>query len=339
MFSTLGHYVGISDVIDVIATSILFYYVLLLIRGTRAVQILIGLLVVVGLLGLATLFHLYLLGTILRLILVGATITIAIVFQPELRRALEKIGRGNLFRMLTSQDDEGREDPKMVVLARSAFLLRRNRRGGLIVIEQQSGLKEYCESGTMLHADISEELLISIFVPDSPLHDGAVIVRDGRIEAAACLLPLAERSPANMRFGTRHRAALGLAEQTDAVVLVVSEQTGAISIARDGKLTAPRGRRTAADQDAFGDYAPPTRTSPAKRSHRTSSLAAATCAQRDDVAGFVGIKTFGNRPTKLFAQTAGSRPRGSRLGLLSSCRQFRVRIGAVGAALGSDRYG
>jgi diadenylate cyclase len=239
VFSTLGHYVGISDVIDVIATSVLFYYVLLLIRGTRAVQILIGLLVVVGLLGLATLFHLYLLGTILRLILVGATITIAIVFQPELRRALEKIGRGNLFRMLTSQDDEGREDPKMVVLARTAFLLRRNHRGALIVIEQQSGLKEYCESGTMLHADISEELLISIFVPDSPLHDGAVIVRDGRIEAAACLLPLAERSPANMRFGTRHRAALGLAEQTDAVVLVISEQTGAISIARDGKLTRP----------------------------------------------------------------------------------------------------
>lgn len=239
MFSTLGHYVGISDVIDVIATSILFYYVLLLIRGTRAVQILIGLLVVVGLLGLATLFHLYLLGTILRLILVGATITIAIVFQPELRRALEQIGRGNLFRMLTSQDDEGREDRTMVVLARTAFLLRRSRRGALMVIEQQSGLKEYCETGTMLHADLSEELLLSIFAPDSPLHDGAVIVREGRIEAAACLLPLAERSPANMRFGTRHRAALGLAEQTDAVVLVVSEQTGAISIARDGKLTRP----------------------------------------------------------------------------------------------------
>jgi diadenylate cyclase len=239
VFSTLGHYVGISDVIDVIATSILIYYVLLLIRGTRAVQILIGLLVLVGLLGIATLFHLYLLGTILRLILVGATITIAIVFQPELRRALEQIGRGDLFRMLTGQDDQGREDRTMVVLARTAFLLGLNRRGALIVIEQQSGLKEYCESGMMLHADISEELLLTIFAAGSPLHDGAVIVREGRIEAAACLLPLAERSPANMRLGTRHRAALGLAEQTDAVVLVVSEQTGAISIARNGKLTRP----------------------------------------------------------------------------------------------------
>ncbi|MGC1381993.1 MAG: diadenylate cyclase CdaA [Candidatus Baltobacteraceae bacterium] len=241
MLSTIAQYVGLSDVIDVIATSILVYYVLLLIRGTRAVQILIGILVLVGLLGIANLFHLYLLGTILRLIVVGAAVTIPIVFQPELRRALEQIGRGGLFRMQRDEESGwGRtEDRTIAALARTAFLLARTGRGALIVIEQQSGLKEYCESGTTLHADISEELLLTIFTSVSPLHDGAVIIREGRIEAAGCFLPLAEQPLSNARVGTRHRAALGLSEQTDAVVIVVSEQTGAITIARDGKLSRP----------------------------------------------------------------------------------------------------
>jgi diadenylate cyclase len=240
--STLSQYVGISDVVDVIATSILIYYVLLLIRGTRAVQILIGILVLVGLLGIATLFHLYLLGTILRLLVVGAAVTIPIVFQPELRRALEQIGRGGLFRMQSddAEPSPGRpEDRTIVILARTAFFLSQNRRGALIVIEQQSGLKEICESGTLLRADISEELLLTIFTPPSPLHDGAVIVHDRRIEAAGCLLPLADRPMTGVRMGTRHRAALGLSEQTDAVVLVVSEQTSSIRIARGGKLSRP----------------------------------------------------------------------------------------------------
>jgi len=117
--------------------------------------------------------------------------------------------------------------------------LGQSRRGALIVLEQQSGLKDYCETGTQLHADISEELLLSIFAPSSPLHDGAVIVRESRIEAAACVLPLAEPVPGQIRVGTRHRAALGLSEQTDAIVLVVSEQSGAITIARGGKLSRP----------------------------------------------------------------------------------------------------
>jgi diadenylate cyclase len=241
VLNSLRLYVGISDVIDVIATSILVYYVLLLIRGTRAVQILIGILVLVGLLGVATLFHLYLLGTILRLLLVGAAVTIPIVFQPELRRALEQIGRGGFLRV-ERDNVEARvrpEDRAMALLARTAFHLGRSRRGALIVIEQQSGLKDYGETGTMLRADISEELLLAIFAPASPLHDGAVIVREGRVEAAGCVLPLAEQAPGHVRLGTRHRAALGLAEQTDAVVLVVSEQTGAVTIARAGKLTRP----------------------------------------------------------------------------------------------------
>jgi diadenylate cyclase len=235
-------YVGISDVIDVIATSVLIYYVLLLIRGTRAVQILIGILVLLGLLGVATLFHLYLLGTILRLVVVGAAVTIPIVFQPELRRALEQIGRGGLFRLVGDRDEAlgGRaEDRTILLLARTAFALKRGRCGGLIVIEQQSGLKEYCESGTLLHADLSEELLLTIFSHDAPLHDGAVVIHEGRIEAAGCFLPLSERPAGTTRLGTRHRAALGLSEQTDAVVITISEQTGAITIARGGRLSRP----------------------------------------------------------------------------------------------------
>ncbi len=235
--------VGLTDVLDVIATSILIYYLLLLIRGTRAVQILLGILVLVGLLGVANLLHLALLGTILRLIVVGAAVTIPIVFQPELRRALEQIGRGGLFRMDSDEEGVSRstraEDQAIATLAHAAFLLSRNKLGALIVIEQQSGLKEFCESGTILNAQVSAELLLAIFMPRSPLHDGAAIVRERTIEAAGCFLPLAEQSLAEGRIGTRHRAALGLTEQTDAVVVVVSEESGGISIARQGKLSRP----------------------------------------------------------------------------------------------------
>jgi diadenylate cyclase len=127
----------------------------------------------------------------------------------------------------------------MAMLAKASFLLSRNKYGALIVIEQHTGLKEFVESGTTLNAALSPELLLSIFVPRSPLHDGAVIVHEGVIEGAGCFLPLAEQSLTERRLGTRHRAALGLSEQTDAVVIVVSEESGSISVAREGKLSRP----------------------------------------------------------------------------------------------------
>ncbi|MDP9110960.1 MAG: diadenylate cyclase CdaA [Candidatus Eremiobacteraeota bacterium] len=240
MISTLYHYLGVADVFDILATSVLIYYVLLLIRGTRAVQILTGVLVLIGLLGLANVLRLYLLGTILQWLVVGAAVTLPIVFQPELRRALEQIGRGGLLHIGENTSDWTRpEDRSIVALARAAFLLSRNRIGALMVIEQQSGLKEFVESGTILNAELSAELLLAIFTPRSPLHDGAVMIRENVIEAAGCFLPLAEQSLAERRFGTRHRAALGLTEQTDAVIVVVSEETGAICVAREGKLSRP----------------------------------------------------------------------------------------------------
>lgn len=240
MLSWLPPGIGIADVVDVLATSVLIYYVLLLIRGTRAVQILIGVLVLLGVLGLANLFHLYLLGTILQLLAAVGVVSLPIIFQPELRRALEQLGRGGVFRMGEDPLESRRtQDPAIAVLADAAVLLSRSHLGALIVIEQQSGLKDFTESGTFLDARLSVELLLAIFNARSPLHDGAVIVRGGIIEAAACFLPLAEPRPGERRLGTRHRAALGLSEQTDAVVVVVSEETGAISIARSGKLTRP----------------------------------------------------------------------------------------------------
>lgn len=239
MLSWLPPGIGIADVIDVLATSVLIYYVLLLIRGTRAVQILIGVLVLLGVLGIATLLHLYLLGTILQLLAAVGVVSLPIIFQPELRRALEQLGRGGFFRMGEGPESRRTQDPAIAMLSNAAILLSRSRLGALIVIEQQSGLKDFTESGTFLDARLSVELLLAIFNTRSPLHDGAVIVRGGIIEAAGCFLPLAEPRPGERRLGTRHRAALGLSEQTDAVVVVVSEESGAITIARSGRLSRP----------------------------------------------------------------------------------------------------
>ena len=240
ILSSIFSGVGITDVFDVLATSVLFYYLILLIRGTRAVQILTGVLVLVGLLGIARLLHLYLLGAILQLIVVGAAVTLPIVFQPELRRALEQLGRGGLFRLSESDPDDDRprtDDPVIAIIARAAFVLARNRIGALIVLEQQSGLREIAETCTRMDARFSVELLLAIFMSRSPLHDGATIVREGLIESAGCFLPLAEPRFGEERYGTRHRAALGITEQTDAVVIVISEERGSVRIARDGKLS------------------------------------------------------------------------------------------------------
>lgn len=239
MWNSVFQYIGPTDIVDILATSVLIYYFLVLIRGTRSVQILTGVIVLLGVLGVANLFHLLLLSSILNLIVISALVSVPIVFQPELRRMLEQLGRGGFFHLNEGQQSgSARADEKvMAMLSKAAFLLSRNKYGALIVIEQQTGLKEFVESGTTLGAALSPELLLAIFVPRSPLHDGAVIVHEGVIEAAGCFLPLAEQSLTEGRLGTRHRAALGLSEQTDAVVVVVSEESGGIKVAREGKLS------------------------------------------------------------------------------------------------------
>jgi len=227
------------DAIDVIATSILTYYLLLLIRGTRAVQIMLGLFALIVILAVSNLLHLLVLASLMQYLLLGTAVTLPIIFQPELRRGLEQLGRGRLFVRDRGPDEEGAAQQVRIV-AQAGFLLARQRSGALIVLEQQTGLREYVESGTALDARLSLELLTSIFTKGSPLHDGAAIVRDLTIEGAACFLPLSENTIAVGRHvGTRHRAAVGLTEQTDAVVVVVSEESGLVSVARAGRLSVP----------------------------------------------------------------------------------------------------
>jgi len=232
---------GPSDLVDIAATSLLVYYLLVLIRGTRAVPIILGIAVLAGLLGLANVFHLLVLATILQFALVGTAVTVPIVFQPELRRFLEQLGRGGLLARRDGPDDAQTLEEAVTVLAQTALILSRNRVGALVAIEGATGLREFVESGTRLDARLSVELLLSIFTTLSPLHDGAAIVRGNEVEAAGCFLPLSENVLTESHLGTRHRAAIGLSEQTDAVVLVISEQTGAISIARTGKLSRELG--------------------------------------------------------------------------------------------------
>lgn len=228
---------GIPDAIDIIATSVLIYYLLLLIRGTRAVQIVLGLLTLVIVLALSNLLHLLVLATVMQYLTLGTAVTLPIVFQPELRRALEQIGRGRFFHR-GAADDEAAANQLVGTVAAAAFRLAREGLGALIVIEGQTGLREYVESGTALDAKLSPELLVAIFNRQSPLHDGAVIVRDLLIEGAACFLPLSENAiVAERHLGTRHRAAIGLTEQTDAVVVIVSEESRTVSVARAGRLS------------------------------------------------------------------------------------------------------
>jgi len=227
------------DAIDILATSVLTYYLLLLIRGTRAVQIMLGLFVLVVILAVSNLLHLLVLATVMQYLLLGTAVGLPIVFQPELRRGLEQLGRGRLFvRDRRAEDEIAAEQIRIV--SHAGFVLARQNVGALIVIEQQTGLREYVESGTALDARLSLDLLLAIFNKTSPLHDGAVIVRDLLIEGAACFLPLSDNTIAvDRHVGTRHRAAVGLTEQTDAVVVVVSEESGLTSVARAGRLSVP----------------------------------------------------------------------------------------------------
>jgi diadenylate cyclase len=232
-----GFAFGVSDAVDIVATTILAYYLLLLIRGTRAVQIVLGLLVLLVMLGVANFLHLLVLATILQFLLVGTAVTIPIVFQPELRRALEQLGRGGIFARREPSVAPDTLEAALGLLAKAATIFSSSRVGALIAIEQSTGLREYVESGTRLDARLSLELLLTLFTPRSPLHDGAAIVKGTQIEAAGCVLPLSDTVVADGHLGTRHRAAIGLSEQTDAVVLVVSEQTGSVSVARGGRLS------------------------------------------------------------------------------------------------------
>lgn len=226
-----------TDLLDVLLVAIFVYYVLVLIRGTRAVQLLLGVLVLVAVYGVAVVAHLTLTALVLQALSVAALVALPVIFQPELRRALGQLGRlGALDRLLapTSDEEVGLTVDEVV---RGALLIRQQGNGALVVIERGTGLQDYSETGVPVNGKLTAELLASVFMARSPLHDGAVIVRGTSVLAAACLLPLDETSDRSAhRYGMRHRAALSISAQTDAVVVVVSEESGTISIASNGRM-------------------------------------------------------------------------------------------------------
>ncbi|HVB77417.1 MAG TPA: diadenylate cyclase CdaA [Candidatus Nitrosotalea sp.] len=228
--------VGPVEVVDVIVVAVIFYQLLRLVRGTQATQLIVGLVFLVMLGVFATELHLILLGWLFTNAAPFIVIAIMVLFQPELRRILDQVGRiGHLGRPLSNYSDRlfrRAVDDSIRALERMSA----RRIGALVVFEREVGLQDYADSGVRVAAEMSAELLQSIFYPNSPLHDGAVIIRGATILAAGCLLPLPEEGTVRERLGTRHRAAIGLSLASDALVVVVSEETGGISVVENGSI-------------------------------------------------------------------------------------------------------
>lgn len=223
-------------VVDIAIVSYLIYKSFTLVRGTRAVQLIRGLLVLLVATMLASRLRLYTINWILVNLRTMLFVALPVVFQPELRRALEQIGRGKLFAPALSFLDEGDMAKVLEEIARAAEVMSRSKTGALMVVERETGLSDYVETGVKMDAIVTAELLINLFVPGTPLHDGAVIIRGNRITAAACFLPLTDAVDLSVELGSRHRAALGITEASDALAIVVSEETGTISLANSGRL-------------------------------------------------------------------------------------------------------
>ncbi len=224
--------IRVWDVLDILVVAFILYRVFLLIKGTRAVQMMFGM----GIILLALIFSrwvgLYTLNWLVQSFMTQIVLVVLVLFQPELRRALARMGENTLFSSLSPIESSKFLDE----IVKAAVSLANRRIGALIVLERETDLKNIIDMGTPLEAKVSKELLLSIFHPTSPLHDGAVVVQEGRIAAAGCFLPLSMSPSVAKELGTRHRAALGLTEETDAFVIVVSEETGTISVVQGGRL-------------------------------------------------------------------------------------------------------
>jgi diadenylate cyclase len=255
---------GWRDVLEILIVAYVIYRLLLFLAGTRALQILLGLLFLVLVYFGAVLLKLDMISTLLGIVFTYGAFAAVVVFQPELRQALAKLGRTRAIRFLASSDPSAVGDQ----IADAVSRLSRNGTGAIIAVEGEVSLNDYVETGTEMEANVSADLLATVFTPYSPLHDGAVVVRGSQIVAAGCVLPLTQFPVSDKTLGTRHRAALGLSEETDAVVIVVSEETSKISIAIRGLLrrgvtsdqvrqvVAGRKRSTLALSDSTGEASP-----------------------------------------------------------------------------------
>ncbi len=229
----------IWDLVDILIVALIVYQILMLIRGTRAVQLVIGLAVLFGAYVVSRWLGLYTLQWLLSYVGLVVPIALLVLFQPELRRMLEQLGRGGVSLVTLTPHALDREAAIRLVndVARAARVLSARKIGALMVLERQVGLQDLVETGIRVDAIVTVQLLINIFFPNTPLHDGAVIIRGNRVVAAGCLLPLSERPGLGRALGTRHRAAVGVTEETDALAVVVSEETGTISLAQRGRLS------------------------------------------------------------------------------------------------------
>jgi len=234
--SIFSDYRLIWDTLDIAIVAYVFFRLFLLIRGTRAVQLVKGIVVLIIAGIVAHWLALTTVVFILNYAQMALVVAVPVVFQPELRRALEQLGRGRLFAPSAAMLPDEELAKVIHEIAGACDVLARNKIGALIVVERETGLKDVAESGTPIDGLVSSAFLINLFVPNAPLHDGAVIVRGNRIVAAGCFLPLSENQSLGRELGTRHRAAVGLTEQSDALVLVISEETGTLSLANAGKL-------------------------------------------------------------------------------------------------------
>ncbi|PSL40241.1 diadenylate cyclase [Planomicrobium soli] len=223
------------NIVDILLVWFVVYKLITVIKGTKAVQLLKGIFVIIIVRLVTVALNLETLGWIMQQVLEWGFLAIIIIFQPELRRALEQLGRGKLFSTSTL-NEESERNRLIDAMSKSVSYMAKRRIGALVSIERETGLSEYIETGIPMNSDITSELLINLFIPNTPLHDGAVIVQKNRIAAAACYLPLSESPFISKDLGTRHRAALGISEVTDAITIIVSEETGAISLTANGDL-------------------------------------------------------------------------------------------------------
>jgi diadenylate cyclase len=234
-FEDVGYLKYLASVVDILLVWYVIYKLMMVIRGTKAVQLLKGIFVILFVRLVSEYIGLKTLSWIMQKAIDWGVLAIIIIFQPELRRALEQLGRGKFFSRSTAQEDEEQEKTVNAIIKATDYMAKR-RIGALMSIERETGMGDYIETGISLNSSISSELLINIFIPNTPLHDGAVIIQKNNVAAAACYLPLSESPFISKELGTRHRAALGISEVTDSITVVVSEETGGISLTKNGEL-------------------------------------------------------------------------------------------------------
>lgn len=233
-FSQFFTWQNLMNLIDILAVWLFIYKMIMLLKGTKAVQLFNGIVIIVAVKAISYYLNLHTVSYIMDQVINWAVVVLVVIFQPEIRRALERLGRNQIF----GNGHKTKEDTNHLIdgLDKAIQYMSKRRIGALMTIQMHTGLEDYIETGIPLDADVSGELLINIFIPNTPLHDGAVIIRDNKIAVAAAYLPLSESNMIPKELGTRHRAAVGISEVTDAVTLVVSEETGAVTITKNSQL-------------------------------------------------------------------------------------------------------